>query len=491
MSEPTTSHDELDTKIMRSSAFAIVGFGGTNVLSLVTTIVLARLLTPADFGLVALTVSLLAFTHLVQESGLGAALVVHRGDLKRAAASAALFTPVVGLGLYVVCFAAAPVFANLFREPELTNVFRVAALILPLRGLAIVPLALLEREMRFGRITTIELAGGIAQTVVAISFAVAGAGVWSLVAGQLATGVVQLVVAWRLIPLRFSIRDGDRKTLRELMRYGRHVGLANVIDYGNASAEGIVVGRVLGAISLGYFSIAKRLASMPVEVLGNILGRGVFAAFARLHDDIDGSRRVWLANIQRLALVVMPATIGLVVVAEPLVLAILGEKWRPAVVPLQILALNCFVRVFSTTAGEAFQAQNRPKFRVYASTFHLVLIVPLLVLGSRWHGVNGAAAAVVCTNVLVGIPVIAVVMRMFRVTVAELLGSLLRPAIGWIAMTVALLAVRPVVADLAPALELAALVLVGAAVYGAAVALFAREIVVTMWSSLRGTRVPG
>ena len=192
MSEPTTSHDELDTKIMRSSAFAIVGFGGTNVLSLVTTIVLARLLTPADFGLVALTVSLLAFTHLVQESGLGAALVVHRGDLERAAASAALFTPVVGPGLYVVSFAAAPVLANLFREPELTNVFRVAALILPLRGLAIVPLALLEREMRLRPMTTIELAGGIAQAAVAIFFAVAGAGVWSLVAAQLATGVVQL-----------------------------------------------------------------------------------------------------------------------------------------------------------------------------------------------------------------------------------------------------------------------------------------------------------
>ena len=95
MSEPTTS-DDLDTTIMRSSAFAVIGFGGTNVLSLVTTIVLARLLTPADFGLVALTVSLLAFTHLIQESGLGAALIVHRGDLRRAAASAIRFHPVVG-----------------------------------------------------------------------------------------------------------------------------------------------------------------------------------------------------------------------------------------------------------------------------------------------------------------------------------------------------------------------------------------------------------
>ena len=149
MSEPTTS-DDLDTKIMRSSAFAVVGFGGTNVLSLVTTIILARLLTPSDFGLVALTVSLLAFTHLIQESGLGAALVVYRGNLGQAAASAALFTPVVGVALYAVSFVAAPFLADIFREPELTSVFRVAAIILAYAVLAIVPLALLERDMRYG-----------------------------------------------------------------------------------------------------------------------------------------------------------------------------------------------------------------------------------------------------------------------------------------------------------------------------------------------------
>ena len=89
-------------------------------------------------------------------------------------------------------------------------------------------------------------------------------------------------------------------TLRKLMRYGRHVGIANVLDYANASAEGIIVGRALGASALGYFSVAKRLASMPVSVLGNILGRGVFAAFARLQHDIEGSRKVWLDNVQRL-----------------------------------------------------------------------------------------------------------------------------------------------------------------------------------------------
>ena len=376
MSEQAPDQDALDTAIMRSSAFAVIGFGSTNVLSLVTTIVLARLLTPADFGLVALTVSLLAFTHLIQESGLGAALIVHRGDLKRAASSAMLFTPVVGLGLYIICFAAAPILANIFNQPELTSVFRVASVILLLRGLAIVPLALLEREMRFGRMTFIELAGGIAQTVASIGLAVLGAGVWALVAGQLVAGLVQLVAAWILIPLRLSLHDADRHTLRSLMRYGRHVGIANILDYGNASAEGIVVGRVLGTNELGYYSVAKRLASMPVQVLGNILGRGVFAAFARLQHDLKGSKQIWLANVQRLALIAIPAILGIVLVAQPLVLTLLGPQWQAAVVPLQILALNGIVRTFSATAGEAFQAQGHPQYRIYASAFHLMLIVP-------------------------------------------------------------------------------------------------------------------
>ena len=116
----------------------------------------------------------------------------------------------------------------------------------------------------------------------------------------------------------------NRVTVRTLMRYGRHVGIANVLHYGR-SAEGIIVGRALGATALGYFSVAKRLASMPVIVLGNILGRGVFAAYARLQHDIEGSRRIWMTNVQRLALVAIPATIGIVLTAEPLVLILLGD----------------------------------------------------------------------------------------------------------------------------------------------------------------------
>ena len=104
MTDARTEHDELDTRIMRGSAWAVFGYGSTNVLSLVTTIVLARLLVPSDFGLVSLTLTLLAVAHLAQESGLGAALIVHKRDLRKAAASVFVFSPFVGLAMYSAIF---------------------------------------------------------------------------------------------------------------------------------------------------------------------------------------------------------------------------------------------------------------------------------------------------------------------------------------------------------------------------------------------------
>ncbi len=118
-----------------------------------------------------------------------------------------------------------------------------------------------------------------------------------------------------------------------------------------------------------------------------------------------------------------------------------------------------------------------------------MLVVPALVICSRLYGVDGAAGAVVGVNAIVGIPVIAMVMRLFHVSIAELLGSMARPGIGWIAMTVALLALQPAVAGFSPVAQLVALVVVGGGVYSLAIALFARTIVTNMWLSLRGTRM--
>ena len=273
------------------------------------------------------------------------------------------------------------------------------------------------------------------------------------------------------------------------MRFGRYVGLANLANYANGSADGLVVGRTLGATQLGFFTVGKRLATMPVGVIGNILGRGVYAALARVQGDRDSFRRVWLENVQRVALLSVPTTIGLVVVADPLVETLFGDGWQPAVPVLQILALRGLVRTFSATSGEVFQALGRPQLRVAGEIAHLVVLVPALIVGAHLAGIKGAAEALVLVELVVGIPIVAVVMRALDVNVARLARAIERPALGWVLMTVAVLAVHPLVDELSPARELIAVTACGALVYAVAVAVLARELVHTMWLSLRGARV--
>jgi O-antigen/teichoic acid export membrane protein len=494
-SRPTTfedpKKDELDTRIMRSSAWAVLGYGGSNALGLLSTLVLARLLAPDDFGVIALALALLAVAQIVQDSGLGAALIVHRGDVRRAAAAVLVFSPLVATALYVLFFAAAPIAASFFGESRLTSVVRVMALGLVLRGLTTMPLALLQRQMRFGPITVVELGAGVIQASTAIVLAIAGAGLWSLVGGHLAFGGARVILSWSFSPLRPSPFEASAETVRELLRFGRHVGIANLINYGNANAQGIVVGRILGATALGYYTIASRLAYLPVNVIGNIVGRGVFAALSRVADDPVRFRQIWLENIQRLALLSTPAALGIVLVADPLVIALLGADWEPAIAPLQILALNSVVVSFAATSGEVFQALRRPKLRVAVEAIFLGALVPALIVGAHWRGIVGAAAALMLVNGILGIGLVAFVVRLLGVPLRDLADAILRPALGWVLMAASIVALYPVVDEQSAGIALIGLVGVGAFVYGLIVTLLARDVVVAMWVNLRGARSSG
>jgi PST family polysaccharide transporter len=482
------TRDDLDTKIMRGSAWAALGFGGSQAISLLSMLLLARLLVPADFGVVAVALSILAIVQIAQESGMGAALIVHRGDMRAAAASVSVFAPIVAFGLYLIVFAVAPLAARFFDEPILTDVLRVMALVLILRGFTVMPISLIEREMAYRSMTAVELGAGIAQAASAVLAAAAGLGVWSLVIGQLAFAAGKLVLAWWLSPLRPSPFEARRETLRELVGFGRHVGVANLINYGNLNSQNIIIGRVLGATSLGYYSVSARLASMPVNVVGGIVGRAMFPALARVHGDGARFRQIWLETLQRLALLSTPTAIGVALVAEPLVVTLLGESWRPAIVPVQILALNGIVGPLSATAGEVFQALHRPKLRAVYEGVYLVISVPLLVLGASRYGVEGVAATVVLFNGAFGLVILAWMTRLLDAQVRDVAHAILRPALGWGMMMMAILALRPVVDDFRPGLALVTLVGVGGLVYVAGVALFARDLVTTMWLSLRGAR---
>ena len=298
-SEVIEAAPDLDHRIVKSSGWVALSLGGGQLLSIAAMLVLARVLTPADFGLVALATLVVSVLGYVQESGVGAALVHFRGDPRETASSALVFASASGLALACIVALAAPVYATFVHNPDVAPLVRALSVLLLFRGLAVVPAALLERELDFKTKLKGELASYIMQASVAVGCALAGFGAWSMIFGLIAAEATHTLVVWILVPWRPSPRDASFPVLRKMLRYGRFVSLANLSNLLNHSMDNLVVGRVLGSAALGVYALAWRFAELPTTVIGPIVGRAMFSVYSQLQDDLRSVRRVYVQNMQR------------------------------------------------------------------------------------------------------------------------------------------------------------------------------------------------
>lgn len=456
---------DLDHKLVRGSAWLALSYGGSQVVTLVIAAILAHFVAPAAFGLVALaSIAIVALTTL-QESGLGLAVIHRRTDVERAAGTALVFTTAAAVVLYWAAFAIAPLLADVFSQPRLTEVLRVLALILVVRGLGLVPGAMIERELVFRSRAKGELGGAIVQAAVAVPLAVSGAGVWSLVAGQLAGQAVQTATFWAVAPLRPSPRHFDLGILRELGRYGRHLTAANIVYFVDTNVDTATVGGLLNAASVGYYNLAWRLANLPATGIGYIVGRVMFPAYSTLQADMPAFRSAFLTNVRRVALVSLPVGVGILVAADPIVVGLFGKRWEPAVEPLQILAVFGVVRAFSGTTGPVLQAAGRPQLVFLLNVWHLaVLCAALFALTPRFD-LNGAALAVVVAAVASLVPAYRFALRVLDLPLRELLANVERPAVCSVPLLLGLLAVLASTHALSEWVQLLALVICGTAIY--------------------------
>jgi O-antigen/teichoic acid export membrane protein len=480
---PAAPTPDLDRVILRSSAWVALSWGGRNALSMLGAVVLARLLEPHAFGLVAIALTITTVLDYIQESGVGAALVQRRDDVKQAAASALLWSSSAGLVLSTLCFATAPLLARAFGAPEATNVIRAMSLLLLIRGVSIGPGSMLDRDMNFRTRTLGELSAGFAQLGISLGLALAGFGVWSLVIGQIAAQAVQSSILWALAPWRPHPRDASLTVLREMLRYGRFVSLGNILGLVNRTLDNLVVGRVLGAAALGVYSIAYRLGDFPTAVVGYAVGRVMFPAYSRLQDDLDAFRHAFVQNMERVALLALPTSVVMFVYAEPIVSVVLGDKWLAVVTPLRILAVYTVLRSFVSPTGAVFQGAGQPHLvPLWALPQSVLFPIGLVLLVPRF-GVNGAAVAVLVSFAASAIPAYQKCMQMLELRWSTLLPKLIPLVVASALMGVAMELTLSL--KIPPAASLAAGLVVGSAVYMAAVAALARPLLSAAWAGLR------
>jgi lipopolysaccharide exporter len=476
---------------MRGSSWVAVSYGGRQIVSFASMLVLVRFVDPKAFGLVALAFTALFIFSTLQDSGMGAALVHQRGDdLDVATATVFVFSAMTGVALYAAGFFAAPYIARAFHDHELTNVLRVLAILIPLRSLSTVPSALLEKAVEFRPRTVSDLAAACVQAAVSIALAVLGAGVWALVIGQVAGGAVSAAVLWMLTPERPQPRRASRASARGLLRYGRYITAGNLLNIASTSVDNVMVARLLGATLLGFYSVAYRITELPVLVIGSIVGRVMFPIYSILRDDVATVRRAYLQNLQRAALLTLPVSVGMAAAGRPLVRVLLGDRWIPSVSALQILAVFAVVRTLIGPAGELFKGMGKPQYNIVTGAIFVPTAIPLLWVLAEAKGTFGAALAILISAGVTAVVTYVLVYRLIALTpamlVRELMPFLLTAAAvaGAIKLTVAL------TRHYEPAVSLGLAIVVGAVAFVAGTTLFARPIVAEMWSALRGPRDP-
>ena len=475
----------IQRRIVRSAAWVAVGYGGGQAISFASTLLLVRVLEPAAFGIVALALGLIAVLSHVQESGVGAALINRRGEIRTAAGSALVFSAAAGFTLAVFVAVLAPLYAGIARTPDATPFIRALALMLAIRGLAVIPSALLERNLDFKSRTKAELAGNIVQAGVAVALAFAGAGAWSLVAGHLAGNGALLLLMWLLVPWRPSPLDVSLRSIRELLRYGRHVSGANVLAIVSEQLPYTLLARSATTAGVGYFAVAVRLADTPNTLIGNVVGRAMFSFYSRLQDNLEAVRSAYVENLQRTVLFGLPLNVGLAIATEPVVLGVLGAQWEGAIEPLRLLTAVNFLRLVAAPGGDLALGIGRPGLNFIGGGIYFVVLAAALLLLVPEHGTTGAAAALLAATAITCVYAVVLTCRLLRLEFASFFISLVRPALCTLPPAVGIGIAVASTDHLSPLLSLLVILSVAFVLYALSVLTIGRPLITVIVRALR------
>ncbi len=450
-------------KAGRGVVWNFLSFGVSKGVLLLTTSVLARLLTKEDFGLVAIAIIAINYLSVVKDLGLGLALIQRRDDVEEAADTVFTINTIIGLGLSLLVLPLAPLFAAYFQEPQVAPVLRWLGLSFALNSLGATHINLLMRDLDYRRKFIPDMSNTIIKGIISLWLAFTGFGVWALVFGQLAGALASVIAAWMVKPWRPRIRV-NFTIARQLVQFGASVTGVDILTVFIDNLSYIIIGRLLGVAALGVFSISYRLPEMLI--VGNLwlIASVLFPAFSSIQDKPDELRRGFLVSIRLVQLIVMPLCLGLFVAAEPIVRVFFGEQWLEAIPLLRLLALYALIYSVGYHAGDVYKAIGRPDILFKLNIMSAFVLVPALVIGSQF-GLIGFAWGYLIAIIIDQTITLYVATRFVKVSALDILKELKPAMFGALFMVPVALGVLTLSSNINEFLQLALVVLSGAATY--------------------------
>lgn len=447
-------------------------------LGLVSTLILARLLSPHDFGIMAMALSFFFMAELLTGFGFDVALIQNQAANDRLYHTAWTFNVLFGFGIFLLMLAAAAPIAVFYGEPLLYWVVCCVAPVALIGGCENIGVIAFRKELRFRSEFAFQISRKLAGFVVTVPLAFWLRSYWALVAGILASRLAGTVISYLAHPFRprFSI-DGARS----LFSFSKWLLLSNVLAFLKVRSTDFFIGRSQGAATLGLYNVAYELANLPTSELGAPINRALLPGFSHIAHDPEQLHSAYANAMGILALFALPAAAGIFAVAGYLVPVVLGPKWLAAVSLMQILAIFGAIELFHSSMSAVLIGTGRPAGVANATVVFVVLLAVLLIALVGRFGASGAAVAVVGASIL-STPAYLIAIRVHTgIRPAAFIRAIIRPLIASAAMVAILRAVMPVYAA-SMAVSEAAWLLLGAVALGAIVYAIA---VTLLWLAAR------
>ena len=461
---------------------------GFQIVTWVMTLLVIRILAPDDYGLMAISQVFINILLGFANFGLGDALVQREDTPKSLVASVFGVLILVSTGLTIALALAAYPIAAWYHDSRLVALIQVSSLGFLFNGLTTVPRVFLTKSLRIRPMFVMELSSGLIASVTVIVLAYTGYGVWSLILGWLVGNVVRLIGFAVLTAEYFIWPSFDLRPVRPLLSYGLFRTLEYLAFFAVASADVLIIGRLLGPVELGLYSVALNFAGMPLSKIAPIINGVAFPAFAMVQGQ-PGEARFYAVKAMRLmATVCVPVFFGVAAIAPEIVSIVFGPKWLAAEPMLRVLALAMSFRAILLVIPNYLQGIGDARAGFWCTATGTIIFPPAFIVGCSW-GIMG-----VCYAWLIGYPIVFVVnawiaSRSGKLDLKAILMTPLRPMAAGVAMLIAVWALRPIlVAGGYGAAAVAMLIVAGAATYGVVMALAFRALFLEVFALLRTRR---
>lgn len=414
------------------------------IISFGTTIILARILGPSNYGLFALGLIIISAFGLFKSMGIETALIQRKADIKTAANTAFFIIPVLGLILYLLLLVFSPSIGRFLNNKELPQVIRILGLVFVFGSLSRVPLSLMEKEMKFKKVSIAETISALIFSIVAIVLAISGSGVWSLVYGYIASTATVTIMIFTFCRWKPTL-EFDKKIAREMFNFGKFLFLAAALWFLKSNLDNLLVGKILGTTLLGFYAVAFNVANFGADYFGGKIHRVVYPAYSRLNADTNDLKNVFLKVFKYISTIAIPMGFGILIMGGDFLKLAYGEKWLEAIPVLKVLSLLAITNLMLVSIDGVLMALGKTKLIFISVALQVIMFFSFITAMAKSNGLVGVGIIVTTASCISLIFELFCLMKLLSLSLKEIFINIKSAITASLIMGIVIIALKKVI----------------------------------------------